>query len=150
MSMELRFVIEGECDHGPKYDWEPRSECQHHIECNWGRIDYADPRPDRNEVGHLILITPEMVEKDLIAPQYQSRSIDPDGRVCWQEYSATQNGDRLFVRTAYPIYSHGEGIRTEDGGEVAPTPARSWTWELFEAHWEDGSGPEIYVGRWPD
>lgn len=150
VSIELRIVIEGQCDHGAKYPWESRTQCQHHVECDWGRIEHPDPRPDLDRVGHLILITPKMVELDLDAPQYQSREIDPDGRVRWQEYSATRQGGRLFIRTAYPIYSHGEGIPSDGGGETAPITVQHWTWELLEAHWQDGKGPEIYLGRWPD
>lgn len=26
----------------------------------------------------------------------------------------------------------------------------SWIWELFDAHWENTSGVEVYIGRWPD
>lgn len=30
------------------------------------------------------------------------------------------------------------------------TPERVLIYELFPAVWEDGEGPELYVGRWPD
>ncbi|XTP37106.1 hypothetical protein ACORG1_13190 [Mycobacterium sp. TJFP1] len=151
MSIELRTVIEGECTCGVPYGRDEKPPAHsHHIECDWGRIDHPDPRPDRDEVGHLLLVTPAIVELDLIAAQYHSREIDPDGRVQWQEYSATRRDGRLFIHTAYPIYSHGEGVPTADGGEVTPVTARRWTWELFEAYWQDGRGPEIYLGRWPD
>ncbi|MGB0877516.1 MAG: hypothetical protein ACPGXI_10705 [Mycobacterium sp.] len=124
MSVELRVCVEGECDHGPKYPHEPRSRCDHTIVCDWGRIEYPDPRPDLSEVGYLMLITAdyvdELVHNGPLSLRYGRRD------------SVTVNGDRIIARTEY-------------GGQ-------RWAWELFEAHWWDGApqNPALYVGRWPD
>lgn len=48
----------------------------------------------------------------------------------WAMHSVTVLRDRLFTNIEY------FGTR--------------WTWELFDAHWSDGRGPDIYIGRWPD
>ena len=152
-SVELRITTEGECTCGKVYPTgNPPPGHDHHVECDWGRIEHTDPRPDRGEVGHLLLAMGWSVGATLNGgPAYRGRDIDPDGRVRWQEYSATTQDGRLFIHTAYPIYSHGDGMPSEDGGELPPTGFRRWTWELFPAHFADGKGPEgIYVGRWPD
>lgn len=48
MSVEIRIVTEGPCGHGtPKLT---PSRCRHFAECDWGRIEYANPDPTRGEV----------------------------------------------------------------------------------------------------
>lgn len=125
MSVELRFVIEGECDHGPKSIDEPRAECAHHLECCWGRVEHPDPRPDRNEVGHLMLVGTDYVQELLAnGPLLRQKRA---GRVD----SVTSDGERLFAHVDYY--------------------GKHWTWELFEAHFADGEGPDnMLLGRWPD
>jgi len=45
--------------------------------------------------------------------------------------SASRDGHRLF----FHLEHHGD----------------HWTWELFDAHWADGAGPDdLLIGRWPD
>lgn len=152
-SVELRIATEGECTCGVMHHTNhPPPGHAHHVECDWGSIDYSDPRPDRGEVGHLVLAMGWVIGSNLNGgPTYVARDIDSDGRVRYQEYSATEHGGRLFLHTAWPIYSHGDGLPTEDGSEIPPTGYQRWIWELFPAHFADGKGPErIYVGRWPD
>jgi hypothetical protein len=90
-------------------------------ECDWGVIEYGDPDPYLDQVGHLMLITPDYVKQLLSHP-----TLYPPGSVS----SAYRSDDRTFVELLYEN--------------------KRWTWELFEAHWWDGEGPEIYIGRWPD
>lgn len=153
MSIELRMTTEGECTCGMVYHTNhPPPGHDHHIECDWGRIEYSDPRPDRGEVGHLVLAMGWIIGSNLDkGPSYIARDIDGDGRVRWQEYDATARDGRLFIHTAWPVYSQGDGLPAEDGSEFPPTGHQRWTWELHPAHFADGQGPEvIYVGRWPD
>lgn len=124
MSVELRFNIEGECDHGPKCEWEERAECDHRLMCKWGEIEHPDPQPDRGEVGHLVLVAGWFVGGLLgKGPIPGKRS----GELC----EAFTQDRRLFMRLAHEN--------------------RSWTWELFDAHFADGKGPDnMLIGRWPD
>ncbi len=151
--IELRITTQGECTCGTVHsidNWPPVHG--HHIECDWGRIEHPDPRPDRGEVGHLILAMGWTVGANLAAgPVYHARDVDDDGRVRWQEYTATEQDGRIFLHTAWPVYSHGDGTPSEDGSEEPPTGCQRFTWELFLAHFADGKGPEdIWIGRWPD
>jgi hypothetical protein len=122
VSVELRMTVEGHCECGIPHDIGYRSECRHNLVCEWGVIEHSAPRPDRNQVGHLMLITPDYVGQLLSSPQAH-----PPGALS----SATIDGERLFVHMDYQ--------------------GHKWTWELFEAHWGDGKNrPEVFVGRWPD
>jgi len=92
------------------------------IECEWGVV--SNPCPDleplRREPRKLMLITPDVVHRIIQEPQ------ERDGGIS----SVTSDGDRIFVNLK--------------------AAENHWVWELFEAHWEDGEGPEILIGRWPD
>lgn len=151
MSVELRIRIEGECHCGTvREPDEPPSLCEHIIECDWGDVDFSHPRPDRDEVGHLILATRWSIDRAADGVSYLFyRDCDSDGRTRWQEYTVTTSCDRTFLHTAWPIYNHGEGNPAESGTDP-PLPIQRWTWELFDAHWFDGFQQEIYIGRWPD
>jgi hypothetical protein len=157
MSVELRYVKTGTCDHGPKRIGEPRMSCEHRVESDWGLIEHPEARPDRGEVGHLLLVTRPYFECLLTGEggcrRYIERGFDPDGRVRWQEFTATTRGDRRFLSTAWPVFSHGQGITQEDGSELPPERTQCWTWELFEAHWADVESQPVtplFIGRWPD
>lgn len=110
--------------------------------CNWGTIDHPDPRPDRGEVGHLVIvITDAFTQK----PIYLHRGFDDHGRELLQQYTYSEHDGRSFVHTAYPCY------RASDNPGAGPTPqTMRWTWELFPAEFDDGLGPNIMIGRWPD
>ena len=112
----------------------------------WGVIEYPDPRPDRGEVGHLILATTASLRGD----DYYARDCTDEGRTRWQYYSGPKQQDgRLFLSTAYPVYSSNNIY--DDNGWIFTDETQSWTWELFPAHFSDGGGPhDVYVGRWPD
>lgn len=89
----------------------------------WGVVEYTAPRPDLNEVGHLMLAMPETVTRMLTdGPDWHHGAL----------HSATTDGDRIFAHIDY------QGHR--------------WTWELFEAHFADDAAlpNPLYVGRWPD
>lgn len=96
------------------------------IECDWGVIEHSEPRPDRGEVGHLMIATSDYVSQLLRE--------GPDDCHCHHggANSATELDGRLFAHIDY------EGQR--------------WTWELFNAHWWDNAPqtPALLVGRWPD
>lgn len=123
MSVELRIRAEGQCDHGPKFIGEPRTECRHVLECDWGDIEHPDPRPARGDVGPLMLIGREYLEA-LVTAGPRRRS---DGGL--DSVTVDRDNHRLFVHLDYE---------------------RRWTWELFDAHWWDGVDPTVYLGRWPD
>lgn len=113
----------------------------------WGVIDYPDPRPDRGEVGPLIIAVAASLHEE---EEYYARGCTPEGRTRWQYYSGVRKqSGRLFLSTAYPIYS---SINIhDDSGWIFSKETQSWTWELFPAHFADGEGPYgVYVGRWPD
>lgn len=114
MSIELRF-----------------NNTQQTVECDWGVIEYPNPQPHLDQVGHLMLTSVEYVHGLLTnGPKVR---LDEDGRID----SATTNGDRLFVPRLF--------VHTEHNG-------RRWTWELFPAHWWDDitNGYDWLIGRWPD
>jgi len=134
MSVELRITVEGECTCGTPYaPGEEPPPHWHHLECDWGRIDHPMPRPDRGEIGHLMLITRsyfgELFKHGPRLRQGRIESVDavpdaPDGEIT----------DDTPLR----LYAY------------IDTPEGRWTWELFDAHWANGKGPDVYIGRWPD
>lgn len=149
-SIELHIATEGDCTCGTPYPADkPPPTHGHHVESKWGRINHPDPRPDRNEVGHLILGLPMRV-KAAMNGEYRFRQRDTAGRRLWQEYRTTTQGERTFLHTAWPIYDHGDGIPAGDRGELRPTPIQRWTWELFPAHFADSPDVPWLIGRWPD
>lgn len=93
------------------------------LECDYGVIEYGDPRPDRAEVGPLMLVTDDYLLELMFEPQPRSAH---EGAL----HQVTTADGRLFAH----VY-HGGG---------------HWVWELFNAHFQDGQGPGIHVGRWPD
>ncbi|QDF19749.1 hypothetical protein QEH38_gp17 [Mycobacterium phage LilSpotty] len=94
------------------------------FECDWGVIEYGDPRPDLDQVGHLMLVTPDYVEQLL------------------------ESGPRLAPNSSRAMHS----VTVDSGRTFAHVDyfGKRWTWELFEAVMSDGQGPDILVGRWPD
>lgn len=94
------------------------------ISCKWGSIDRSDPRPECGDVRELMITTREYFDQILaLGP-----TTAPNGSGAIHS-GAVIDGRRF----AYIDY---------DG--------RRWTWELFDAHFTDGQGPEIYIGKWPD
>lgn len=138
-SVELRDTVEGECTCGVPYpSGSPPPPHLHRIESDWGVIEHPAPRPDRDKIGHLILTTDKVVLGLLT------------GRL-GGGYRA--HGDRTFLHTRWPVYSHGNGIPQPDDSELPPTPAQHWTWELHPAHWADprhNIQGIFLIGRWPD
>jgi hypothetical protein len=88
--------------------------------CDWGNFPHSNPRPDRREVGELMIATREYVE------QLKAGSLMYHGAV----HSVKEKNGRMFARIDWY--------------------RKHWTWELHEARWWDGAGPEVLVGRWPD
>jgi hypothetical protein len=89
----------------------------------YGVIEHGDPRPDRGQIGHLCLV-PRWYAGSLLGkgPQYDDR---------YGNVTVTSQDDRLFIHL--------------DWG------SKRWSWELFEAHFSDGKGPDdMLIGRWPD
>lgn len=104
MSIEIRWPV------------GPNDDCL----TPWGPIQYTAPRPDRDEVGHLMLAMPRTIQRHLASgPEWHHGAL----------HSITRASDRLFAHIDY------QGHR--------------WTWELHEAHFAD-NGQQIYIGRWPD
>lgn len=91
--------------------------------CDYGAFEFGDPRPDRDEVGPLMLVTADYLKELMEDRRPQAAS---GGAL----HQVVADGDRLFAHVHYF--------------------GKHWVWELFEAHFQDGEGPEIYVGRWPD
>ncbi|MCB1287428.1 MAG: hypothetical protein KDB47_06975 [Mycobacterium sp.] len=87
-----------------------------------GEIEWPEPRPDRGQVGPLMLTTPGYVAK-----------LKADGP----------------TPTSYGAM---HGVTTRGGSDFAYIDyrGRRWVWELLEAHFSDGEGPDILIGRWPD
>lgn len=125
MSLEIRRGTEGDCvcPHShPDGSWR----CRHWWECDFGILEHTDPRPDRGEIGYLMVSTQDYFENLL-----QSSTVWP--RKGWRRDSASVRGGRRFQ------HSEWNGQR--------------WTWELFDAHFHD-RGPtdkqQLLIGRWPD
>lgn len=121
--IELRITTQGECDCGPLADHWNTVGHQHGIECDWGTIEHPNPRPDRDEVGPLMLITRSYVDMLL-----------SDGPVLasWGSlYSAQHVDGQTFLNITHD---------------------RHWMiWALHPAHWANQPDwPAPYVGRWPD
>lgn len=89
--------------------------------CQWGVIEHSCPRPDRGQVGPLMLVTAEYL-RELLDNGPRER---PRGT-----HSVTTDGRRVFAHHDY------RGQR--------------WTWELFPAYFTDNLGPPVCIGRWPD
>jgi hypothetical protein len=89
--------------------------------CRWGVIEHSCPRPDRGQVGPLMIVTPDYL-----------RELIDNGPREWPHgtHSVTTDGRRVFAHHDY----HGQ----------------RWTWELFPAYFTDNLGPPICIGRWPD
>jgi hypothetical protein len=122
MSVELRFVVEGECECGTPKPIGFKYKCSHHLVCVWGRFGNGEADP-RWPLEHLMLIAGDYVTRML---QFGAEPGTRGGTV-----SCSSDADRLFCHLDY------EGKRT--------------TWELFEAHFADGGGPhDLFVGVWPD
>lgn len=89
--------------------------------CDWGVIEFGDPRPERGEIGPLILATADYVRELSAYPHPQCAK---NSRALHQ---ITRDGDRLFAHVFYF--------------------GKHWKWELFEAYMADGLGPDIFVGK---
>ena len=124
MSVEVRIRVQGECECGiPKSIGALRPPCSHDLVCDWGVIEHSEPWPEHGQVGHLMLATSDFLAKLFHEGPKSYRR----GGVC----STTQRDGRVFAHIDYK--NHG------------------WTWELCEAHFADGKGPNgLFIGRWPD
>jgi hypothetical protein len=137
VSVEIRMVVEGECNCGNPYpsDNPQPATCFHFIECEWGKIPFttiANPKPENGDIGHLILTTQNWVESLLKGGPifYPPLLRQPP----WFEkrYRGSVDGERIFIHLEYR--------------------EMKWTWELFEAHWanEGFDAQDVMIGRWPD
>lgn len=127
MSVELRWVVEGECNCSvPRLSTEPAT-CRHHVECDWGRFTNADlsPHPPIHYlmIAHTSWVSYVKKNGPTIAPRYVDES---EGGIV----SVTSENDRTFFHLDH------NGQR--------------WTWELFPAHFADRYPSGLLVGRWPD
>lgn len=122
MSIELRWVIDGECVCGLVREADAPATCTHRLVTDWGEVVHGNPQPSRGEVGYLILTQAKWFH-DLY---HWGPTMHTDGRI----YRATVTNGRRFVHLAY------QGQR--------------WTWEMFDAHWADGCTIPTLLGRWPD
>jgi hypothetical protein len=97
----------------------------HEYACKWGVFRNAEGNPLRQcGIQPLIVATAELVER-LLREGRQPAAI-PDGSII----DAYKRDDRIFTTLEWQ--------------------GNTWTWEMFKAHWWDGRGMEIMVGRWPD
>ena len=91
--------------------------------CDWGPFPYGDPRPERNQVGELILCTVDYAELLLREGPL------PAPPCPLVTHNVTRAGDAMAAHVDHQ--------------------GRPWTWILHPAHWWDDDGPPILVGRWP-
>lgn len=102
--------------------WLVIKGCSFHWECDWGRLENPSVRTDL-PVSHLIVMRVKTFDRIHSRPESNPRGSGT--------FSATTQKGRRF------IHFDNDGQR--------------WTWELFEAHFWDGGGPEdLLIGRWPD
>lgn len=95
------------------------------LECDWGVIEHSCPKPERGELGPLMIISADYAELLRDDPEAARRQYSSS-----YDDSVSALGSRLFAHIGHA--------------------GKRWTWELFEAHWWDGPDPRVYVGRWPD
>lgn len=134
MGVELRWVIEGECRCGePLSPGENHPRHWHHLESPWGRVEHSCPRPDRGEVGHLMLADLEWVAGVLGSEGYRRAGGWWTATTAPDEQNPSRS--RIFCHLEYP-----------------PTGER-WTWEMFAAEITpsrpEGARP-LLLGKWPD
>lgn len=123
--VELWWETIGRCDHGPKPIGAQRTYCEHRLMSPFGHVEHTAPRPDRGEVGHLMLTTP-CYTKVLLEQGPQPNTCNPH-----QLDSVTVEAGKLFAH----IHFQGE----------------HWVWELFDTVWRDEDDwPVVQLGRWPD
>lgn len=126
MSIEIRWVVEGECHCGTVRPIGAPITCTHRLVTEWGEIEYTEPRPDRGQVGHQLLAMPAWFTE----LQHGGPALVRHGR----RYSATLDGNRRFLHLGY---GH-----------------QRWTWEMFDARiaarLADGRAMSVLLGRWPD
>ena len=98
--------------------WDDTNE----LVCDWGMIIHSDPRPERGQVGALMLTTTDYVQTLITSgPKINDDVV----------HSVTVDGDRIFAHINY-FDKH-------------------WCWELFDARWwDDFEIGRWLVGRWPD
>lgn len=138
MSVEVRHVVEGDCDCGvPKYSWEHHDEHNHYWECDYGRI----PSFDINQPAPLIIT----------ACDWAHQVIKDGGH--------RRIGEKLHSITPVPIPDETGDITEQSEVRLfhrVDYRGQSWTWELEPAHWADpptrnnNAHARIYLGRWPD
>lgn len=128
MSIELRITVEGLCECGiPHQTGRYEPGCRHDIECDWGT--FGDP-----PLVVMDYLTHTTTIENTAALILVSKTFADHGGLptdlCQAETTFYEDDGRLFMRV------------TADNG--------AWTWELFDAHWEDGAVSNVYIGRWPD
>lgn len=124
MSIEISVRVTGECTCGtPQSPEDQPSTCVHEWVCKWGVIEHGEPRPDRNQVGHLMLTNHDYVGELLHNGPLNSRHHGVFN-------SVTEESGQLFAHVEY------EGKR--------------WTWELHDAHWADVPYEGLMIGVWPE
>ena len=138
MSVEVRYIVDGDCDCGtPKYSWEHENGLDHYWECDYGRIpgfNIHDPAPLA------------VVARDWAHSVYKGGG---ERRI----------GEKLHTVTIVPVLD-GSGEVTEDTYlrlfHRIDYHGLSWTWDLLPAHFADPPSKHnnahraIYLGRWPD
>lgn len=131
MSIEIRFCTDGECHCGTVQPIDAPITCRHWLECDWGTIQ-GQPRPEQEPVSPLCLVSRDAVHEMIEhGPNNWGRpSTGSVTLVPIDEPITEQSRLRMFFHLEYG--------------------AQTWTWELFDAHWWDHKGPQVYVGRWPD
>lgn len=110
-----------------------------------GEVEHPEPRPDRGEVGHLMLAAADWVAQLITdGPQLMRW-----GGV----FSASTDARGTFVRLDYEPFKL--GLHAWCGVPV-PEPeslAGSWTWQMHDAHWSNDRGVgcrPLMIGCWPD
>lgn len=129
--IEIREVVTGECRHGIAY-----CASQRKFMTLWGELEYPCPRPDRDEVGHLLLTDMSYAMKLLVNGPKRG----PGGGI--HMHSVTSDKGILYAHIDFQA--------------DVDSPRRSWVWRLYPAalffcdgsQWNPPGGAAL--GRWPD
>ena len=137
MSVEIRYMTEGDCRCPGPYGPDEEPTCRHWWECDYGpvsRFDIRNPAP--------LIITGRDWVHDVFKQGGQRRSHGRVHTISVVPYPNDQGDidENSPIRMFHRIDFRG----------------RSWTWELEPAHWAEKPGRDnnahlpIYLGRWPD
>lgn len=113
----------------------------------FGEVEHPCARPDRDEIGHLMLAHLPWV-KLLLSGNCHGIVQSWGGR-----WSAFERDGRVFARLDYRPFRLGVLLDRMLGNLVEDEPEpteKSWTWELYETDLMDANAEPMLLGVWPD